>query len=127
MSFNASSTPPLNQTNKLPQSIVDQANQNKGDVINERVAGLPKPEQPPVQSDFNSADASTVNVGSGGVSGGDQSGPWTGHSSVRVDGEANKVNTDPHGGARSGQVGGIPNDAVTRDAKDKAGLANTTQ
>lgn len=96
-------------------------------MINERAANLPKPEQPPVASDFNSADGSTVNVGSGAISGGDQTGPSTAHSSVRVDGDANKVHTEPHGGARSEQVGGIPNDAVTRDAKDKAGLQNTTQ
>ena len=93
-----------------PKSIVDQANQNKGDVINERAAGLPKPEQPPVASDFNSADASTTGVGSGAISGGTNVEPSTGHSSVRVDGAANKVNTDPHGGVREGAQGGLPND-----------------
>ncbi|KAM0719649.1 hypothetical protein Q7P37_003780 [Cladosporium fusiforme] len=106
------------------QSVVDEANKNKKDIINERVAGLPLPEDPPVKSDFNSADGSTVNVGSGAISGGDQTGPSTAHSSVRVDGDANKVHTEPQGGVRSQD--GIPNDAVTRDAKDKAGLANTT-
>lgn len=93
-----------------PKSIVDQANQSKADVINERVAGLPKPEQPPVASDFNSADPSTVSVGSGGISGGTNPEPSTGHSSVRVDGDANKVNTAPHGGVREGAQGGLPND-----------------
>lgn len=111
------------------QSIVDEANKNKKDVINERVAGLPKPEEPPVKSDFNSADPSTVNVGSGAISGTTgQSGPETAHSSVRVDGDANKVNTAPGGNAaREGLEGAIPNDAVSRDAKDKAGLADTTK
>lgn len=110
------------------QSIVDEANKNKKDVINERAANLPKPEDPPVASDFNSADGSTVNVGSGAISGTTgQSGPETAHSSVRVDGSANKVATAPHGdAAREGLVGAIPNDAVAREAKDKAGLANTT-
>ncbi|KAL1591235.1 hypothetical protein WHR41_00260 [Cladosporium halotolerans] len=108
------------------QSVVDQANQNKQDVINERVAGLPKPEQPPVASDFNSANAN-IAAGSGAISGGQPPEPSTAHSSVRVDGNANKVNTDPHGGAREGLEGAIPNDAVARDAKDKAGLKDTTQ
>merc|ERR1712115_661535 len=50
------------------QSMMDKQNQNKGEVIEEREGNLPLPEQPPTKSDFNSADASTVNVGSGGVS-----------------------------------------------------------
>ena len=39
--------------------------QSKADQIEEVKQNLPLPEQPPVKSDFNSADASTVNVGSG--------------------------------------------------------------
>lgn len=113
-------------TNKFTQSVVDQASQNKKDVINERAAGLPKPEEPPVKSDFDSANPN-VAAGSGAISGGQPPEPSTAHSSVRVDGNANKVNTDPHGGAREGLEGAIPNDAVARDAKDKAGLKDTTQ
>jgi hypothetical protein len=41
--------------------------QSKEELIEERKANLPLPEQPPVASDWNSADARTVNVGSGGV------------------------------------------------------------
>ncbi|ETS81006.1 hypothetical protein PFICI_06008 [Pestalotiopsis fici W106-1] len=39
--------------------------QSKADKIAEVQANLPKPEDPPVKSDWNSADPSTVNVGSG--------------------------------------------------------------
>jgi hypothetical protein len=39
--------------------------QSKADKIEEVKQNLPLPEQPPVPSDWNSADASTVNVGSG--------------------------------------------------------------
>lgn len=39
--------------------------QSKADLIEERRSGLPLPEDPPVQSDWNSADARTVNVSSG--------------------------------------------------------------
>jgi hypothetical protein len=109
------------------QSIVDSNTQSKADLINERVAGLPKPEAPPVKSDFNTNDPSAVNVGSGSISGTtSQTGPETAESSVRVDGNATKTNTAPHGGAREDQVGGIPNDAVARGSKDKAGLVDTT-
>jgi hypothetical protein len=41
--------------------------QSKEDLIAERQANLPLPEDPPVQPDWNSADARNVNVGSGGV------------------------------------------------------------
>lgn len=109
------------------QSIVDSNTPNKKDLINERVAGLPLPEDPPVKSDFNSADGSAVNVGSGSISGTtSQSGPETAESSVRVDGAATKTNTAPHGGAREDLVGGIPNDAVARGSKGKDGLVDTT-
>lgn len=42
--------------------------QSKADHAEEVRSNLPLPEQPPVASDWNSADARTVNVGSGGVS-----------------------------------------------------------
>ena len=106
---------------------------SKADIIEERKSNLPLPEQPPVASDWNSADSRTVNVGSGGrQSDLSHSGlgsdtlrePATATSDVRADGDALKTNT-AIGGGRVG-VDGIPNDAVTRDAKDKAGLAQTT-
>lgn len=71
---------------------------NKQDLINERQSNLPLPDQPPKPSDFNSADARTVNVGSGGVqsdiSTGDAEstglrGPATQGSGVREEGGAN--------------------------------------
>ncbi|KAJ8062217.1 hypothetical protein OCU04_008769 [Sclerotinia nivalis] len=39
--------------------------QSKADLISERQSNLPLPEQPPVASDWQSADATKVNVGSG--------------------------------------------------------------
>ncbi|KAI9776375.1 MAG: hypothetical protein M1835_005536 [Candelina submexicana] len=78
----------------------------KADLIAERQANLDLPEQPPVASDWNSADASKVNVGSGGVQsdisyGAGSSGlrgPATGDSSVRTDGETFKTHTAPDSG-----------------------------
>ncbi|MCJ1410019.1 hypothetical protein MMC19_004104 [Ptychographa xylographoides] len=96
---------------------------SKADIIEERRSNLPLPEDPPVASDWNSADASKVNVGSGGVQsdisygGGSDSlrGPATAESSVRTDGEEYKTNTSaPNAGmARQGVDGteGLPEDA----------------
>lgn len=106
--------------------------QSKADIIAERQANLPKPDAPPVKSDFNSADPSTVNVQSsdsiaGSIDTSDDPlrGPSTADSSVRAAGDS--VNpTVGLGGVGRQADGGIPNDAVTRDAKDKAGLSDTT-
>ncbi|KAF2643871.1 hypothetical protein P280DRAFT_466596 [Massarina eburnea CBS 473.64] len=97
---------------------------SKAEIIDERKANLPLPDQPPVASDFNSADARTVNVGSGGQAG-DLS-----HSGLGGDTLREPATTDVVGSTgREAKDGlkGIPNDAVTRDAKDKAGLAQTTK
>ena len=110
---------------------------SKQEIIEERKANLPLPDQPPVASDFNSADASTVNVGSGrlqsDISAGKGSdtlrGPATAESDVRVSGEEWKTNTAGSAGGREGKddLGGVPNDALTREAKDKKeGVAETT-
>ena len=40
---------------------------SKADLIAERQANLPLPEDPPTASDWNSADARKVDVGSGGI------------------------------------------------------------
>lgn len=82
-------------------------NQSKTDLIEERRSNLPLPDQPPTTSDFNTNDTSTMNATSG----------------RDVDAAFSKA-----GGAREGRDGldGIPNDAVSREAKGKAGLANTT-
>lgn len=65
-------------------------------------AGLPLPDDPPGAADLQSADARTVNVGSGGVNVklGTQSSsglrePATAESSVRIDGEEYKKPTAP--------------------------------
>lgn len=89
------------------------------ETIDERKANLPLPEQPPVASDFNSADERTVNVGAGRVESGISSGggslrePATGHA-----GSSGRE-------AKDG-LSGIPNDAVTRDQKHHSGLTDTT-
>jgi hypothetical protein len=106
------------------QSIVDQNTQSKADLINERVAGLPKPEEPPVKSDFNSSDP-TIAKGSGAISGNTaQTGPETAESSVRVDGNITKQNTAPGPDAARGTP--LPNDAVAQGSKQKSDLADTT-
>lgn len=97
---------------------------SKADIIEERKANLPLPEDPPVASDFNSADARTVNVGAGGRA------EDLSHSGLADSTLRSPATTDAVGStgreAKDG-LSGIPNDAVTRDAKDKAGLADTTK
>jgi len=106
------------------QSVTDSNTQPRSEIIAERQANLPLPEQPPVASDWNSADGSKVNVGSGGVQSdvsygnGSESGlrgPATGDSNVRTDGSQAGVNTAPSGGVgRQGHDGldGLPKDAT---------------
>ena len=55
-------------------------------------------------------------------------GPATGDSAVRADADELKTNVQGRGVGREGADGlsGLPNDAVTRDAKNKAGLEDTT-
>ena len=50
-------------------TIFIEMTQSKADKIAETQANLPLPEDPPVASDWNSADARTVNVGSGRTEG----------------------------------------------------------
>lgn len=94
--------------------------QSKADLIAERQANLPLPEDPPVASDWNSADARTVNVASGerqsDISTGDASttglrGPSTKGSSVREEGGA-----DMSGVGRQGKdnLDGLPKDALKK-------------
>ncbi|PSK35860.1 hypothetical protein B9Z65_5675 [Elsinoe australis] len=94
---------------------------SKADIIEERRSNLPLPEEPPVASDFNSSDASTVNVGSGGrsdkFSTGDASlrDPATGDSGVRVDPNSASGNVSSLSGVgREGKegLGGLPSDAL---------------
>lgn len=88
--------------------------QSKADLIAERQANLPLPEDPPVASDFNSADGSTVNVGSGRTSG-------TSDGALREPASGQAL---PKGREVDGK---LPNDAVAQGAKNKQGLADTTK
>ncbi|KIW03571.1 uncharacterized protein PV09_05326 [Verruconis gallopava] len=109
---------------------------SKAEIIEERKANLPLPDQPPQASDWQSADARTVNVGSGGVQGdvsaggGSDSlrGPATGDSAARIDGSEWGTHTSDLNVGRTAKDGlsGLPNDAVTRDKKNAAGLEDTT-
>ncbi|KAK5115288.1 hypothetical protein LTR62_001488 [Meristemomyces frigidus] len=105
---------------------------SKADLIEERKANLPLPDQPPVASDFNSADTSINASGSGAISDTFSAGndalrsPATGDSAARTDGSVTGEHTLGQGVGREGLEGGIPNDAVARGAKDKAGLKDTT-
>ncbi|MCJ1391421.1 hypothetical protein MMC18_004285 [Xylographa bjoerkii] len=110
----------ISVTSKMSNS----ENKSKADIIEERRANLPLPEDPPVAPDWQSADARKVNVGSGGVQsdistgGGSDSlrGPATSDSSVRTDGEAMGVNTsDPNEGM--GRQGVDGTEDIPKDAK----------
>ena len=113
------------------------AGKSKSEIIAERQANLPLPEQPPQPSDFSSADARTVNVGSGGISsdisaGGGSSSlrePATGDSDVRASGEEWKTNTagSEVGRTAKDNLGGLPSDAVTREARGKLATEETRQ
>jgi len=94
------------------------AEKSKAEIIAERQANLPLPEDPPVPSDWNSADSRTVNVKSGElqaeISTGDASsaglrGPASTGSGVREEGGA-----DLSGVGRQGKdnLGGLPKDAT---------------
>lgn len=96
---------------------------SKQQIIDERQANLPLPDQPPKASDWNSADERTVNVGAGGRS------EDLSHSGLAADTLREPATTDAVGStgrqAKDG-LDGIPNDAVSRGKKDHSGLAQTT-
>lgn len=110
------------KTNSI-QSIIDQNTDKKAQIDNTK-ANLPLPDQPPVASDWNSADQRTVNVGSGGVeapiSGDSDSAlrnPATASSSVREDGSETHRNTEPLGNVgreAKDNLEGLPKDALAR-------------
>ncbi|KAF2102592.1 hypothetical protein NA57DRAFT_33482 [Rhizodiscina lignyota] len=97
---------------------------SKKDIIEERKANLPLPDDPPVQSDWNSADARTVNVGSGGQA--DDISYGAGSDSMRGPATGTNVAGGDVGRTAKDNLSGLPNDAVTREAKNKPGLADTT-
>lgn len=88
-------------------------------LVDERRSNLPLPDQPGAASDFNSADARTVNVGSGGQEASISSG--TGALREPALGDASGAGRQAKDG-----LSGIPNDAVARDQKDHSGLEQTT-
>ncbi|KAL4770295.1 hypothetical protein BDW60DRAFT_192927 [Aspergillus nidulans var. acristatus] len=99
------------------KSIIDQNTDKKAD-IEKTKANLPLPDQPPVASDWNSADQRAVNVGSGGIEGpvsGENNsalrGPATASSSAREVGEETHRNTQPTGNVGRGN---LPADAQAR-------------
>jgi hypothetical protein len=106
--------------------------QSKQDIIDERKANLPLPDQPPTQSDWNTASDRNVNVGSGYVEGAPNDSfrePVTGDSAVRIDGNEWDTQTDDLGKVgRQGKDGlkDLPNDAVTRNNKNASGTVDTT-
>lgn len=106
---------------------------SKKEIIEERKANLPLPDQPPTASDWNSADDRNVDVGSGGQvddipAGSAMREPASAESAVRVDGEEWKTNVAGSNVGREAKddLDGLPNDAVTRDTKNKPGLTDTT-
>jgi hypothetical protein len=110
--------------------------QSKADIIEERKSNLPLPDQPPQASDWQSADARTVNIGSDDTQddfsargGGDSlREPATGDSAARINSEEWKTHTSDLQVGRTAKDGlvGLPNDAVERSKKDRKGLAETT-
>ncbi|KAI1497813.1 hypothetical protein F5X99DRAFT_395549 [Biscogniauxia marginata] len=83
------------------------------DKIEQTRQNLPLPEQPPVASDWNSADERTVNVGSGGV----QSDVSTGAgASSGLREPASTKDADLSGVGRQGKEGleGPPKDAAAK-------------
>jgi hypothetical protein len=106
------------------QSVIDQ-NTDKSKEVDEHKSNLPLPEQPPAASDFATANAETVGVGSGAHEGplsgqnvtSAAKGPATGGSSVREDGAELHKNTQPTGDVgreAEENLGGLPKDALAR-------------
>lgn len=109
---------------------------SKQEITDERQANLPLPEQPPRPSDWNSGDERTMNVGPSGREddiSASRRGPETlreaatGESDIRVSGEEWKTNTAASGAGREAKdnLQGLPNDAVTRETRNKASTVET--
>lgn len=85
---------------------------SNADKISEAQSNLPLPEQPPVASDWQSADARNVNVGSGRDVTSDISTGAGATSGLRE--PASKADVDLSGVGRQGKdgLGGVPKDAT---------------
>ncbi|CAJ2502256.1 Uu.00g096500.m01.CDS01 [Anthostomella pinea] len=81
--------------------------------VNEAQENLPLPEQPPVASDWNSADARTVNVGSGGVSSDISTGAGS-TSGLREPASKGDVDLSNVGREGKDNLSGPPKDAAAR-------------
>lgn len=101
------------------QSIVDSAgDKSKAQLINERQANLPLPDQPPAAPDTASGSAAG-SIGSGAQpTGGFSKGDDALRTATGAESQA--------GVGREGIVGGLPNDAATRGKKDQSSLVDTT-
>ncbi|KAE9375656.1 hypothetical protein N431DRAFT_370351 [Stipitochalara longipes BDJ] len=94
--------------------------QSKADLIAERQANLPLPEDPPVASDWNSADARTVNVKAGerqtDISMGEASAVGLREPATQGSGVREEDGADLSGVGRQGKEGlsSPPKDATTR-------------
>jgi hypothetical protein len=94
--------------------------QNKADLVAERQANLPLPEDPPVASDSNSADARTVNVSTSErqaeISMGDASSTGLREPATQGSGVREEDGADMSGIGRQGKEGlsGPPKDATSR-------------
>ncbi|WYZ41718.1 hypothetical protein EsH8_V_000613 [Colletotrichum jinshuiense] len=88
--------------------------QSKADKINQVQSNLPLPEQPPVASDWQSADATKVNVGSGGNAEAPIGRDTGATSGLRE--PASKANEDLSNVGRQGKdnLSGPPKDAAAR-------------
>jgi hypothetical protein len=97
---------------------------SKAEIIDERKANLPLPEEPPVPSDWNSADERTVNIMKGSkdsdivsrdastaTSTGLSGGPATKGSGVREEGGVDLKEVGREG---EEHLGGLPKDALKR-------------
>lgn len=109
---------------------------SKADIIDERQANLPLPDDPPQtkqqlwETPGGSANAENVNVGSGRnvASDIDTSERATGASDARVDGNEQKTHTSGSNVGREAKdnLGGLPNDALAGKAKNASNAVNTT-
>jgi hypothetical protein len=75
------------------------------DKVEKAKSNLPLPEQPPVQSDWNSADTKTTAVSSGGVSAGDVSTGEGVTSGLREPATRDSKEVDMSGIGRQGKEG----------------------
>lgn len=89
--------------------------QSKADKIEQVKANLPLPDQPPTASDWQSADARNVNVGSGNISSDVSTGAGS-TSGLREPATKSSESTDMSGIGRQGKDGleGPPKDAKAK-------------